>query len=349
MKLSIMLSYIIGITLILSVEGRTPAMKKERPSRSTKSVRDKNLNNKGGKENNSDLLKSSRVDGTALSQSYQSTSSSLQELDSIRAVVYYDDDTFVITKSDLKRPGIDGAYRSLDDRIMESLLYGESKKYKMLPSREQVDKHLQAVQQDNNLTREELYNIFRAAGYTPEEGKEQFGRLSAISSLIDYRIRSRLIIPERDIQAYYDEHPVWQEPQYQIQRAFVSAPNNKKATYKKELEQFFKSGLGSFEIVWEEPFWMPYDQIAESWNFIKDMNVNEIRIAQETPQGFELVKLSAKKERRQKPLEERYREIADILRRPKYEELLADYKKSLLENASIDYFDDEEPELSSVS
>jgi len=261
-------------------------------------------------------------------------------LDSIIAVVYCEDDTFIITKSDLDRPGIDGVFRSLDDRIMEALLYSEAKKYKMLPTKEAVDKHLQAVQQENNITRDELYDIFRKAGYTPEEGKEQFSRLSAISSLIDFRIRSRLIIPERDIVAFYDEHPVWEEPAYKVQRGLVPVAKKRDLTkFKKELERFIKTGMGSIRVKWDDPFWMQHDEIAESWNFIKSMNVDEIKIVQETADGFELVKLSAKKERRQKPLEERYREIAEILRRPKYEELLSEYKKNLLDAASIVYFD----------
>lgn len=262
-------------------------------------------------------------------------------LDTIQAVIYFEDDTFVITKSDLDRPGIDGVYRSLDDRIMEALLYAEAKKYKMLPTKEAVEKHLQAVQQEHNLTKEELYNIFRTAGYTPEEGKEQFSHLSAISSLIDFRIRSRLIIPERDIVAYYEENPVWEEPTYQLQRAFVQVPKRKDSKkFKRELEQFVKTGMGSIRIRWDEPFWLKQDDIAEAWNFIKSMKVDEVRIVQETPDGFELVKLTVKRERRQKPLEERYREIADILRRPKYEELLTEYKNGLLDAASVVYFDD---------
>ena len=54
--------------------------------------------------------------------------------------------------------------------------------------------------------------------------------------------------------------------------------------------------------------------------------------------GFELLKMVTKKEKRLKPLDERYREIADILRRPKYEELLTQYKQSLWDASSIVYF-----------
>jgi len=264
----------------------------------------------------------------------------LVTIDAIVAIIYGDEETYTITKSDLDRPGIDGRYRSLDDRIMEALLYGEAKKYKMLPTNEAVEKHLQAVQQEHNLTKEELYNIFRAAGYTPGEGKEQFAHLSAISSLMDFKIRSRLIVPEKDIVAYYDENPVWEDPSYQLQRAIVPIPKKKDAKeFEKELEQFIKIGMGgSIRIRWDDLFWIKQDDIAEVWSFIMDMKIDEIRFVQAVSEGLELVKLTEKREKCIKSLEERYREIADILRRPKYEELLAKYKNSLLEVASIVYF-----------
>ena len=128
-----------------------------------------------------------------------------------------------------------------------------------------------------------------------------------------------------------------------MQKAVI--PVSKKRNIKKlraELDKLIQRGIGSIRIKWDEPFWMDEDQIAEDWNFIKTMKVNGVRIVRETSDGFELIRLSAKKERRQKPLEERYREIAEILRRPKYDELLKEYKNSLLEAASIVYFEDKE-------
>jgi len=261
-------------------------------------------------------------------------------LDTIEASIYGEEETDIITKSDLDRPGIDGAFRSLNDRVIESLLYGEAKKFKMLPTTEAVEKHLQAVQQEHHLSQDELYDIFRAAGYSPQEGKEQFSKMSAISSVIDFKIRSRLIVPEKDIIAFYDENPIWQEPTYKVKRAVVNVPRRKNLErFRKELEQFIQTGTGSLKISWSDPFWINEDDIAEDRQFITAMEPGEIRIIQEGPEGFELLQLVEKKPKRLKPLEERYREIADKLRQPRFEELFKNYKQSLFDSASIIYFD----------
>ncbi|TET06445.1 hypothetical protein E3J79_02050 [Candidatus Dependentiae bacterium] len=262
-------------------------------------------------------------------------------LDTIQAAIFGEEGTEIITKSELERPGIDGVYRSLQDLVIERLLYQEAIKYKMLPTQEAVEKHLRAVQQEHNLSLDELYEIFRVAGYTPEEGKEQFARLSAISSVIDFKIRSRLIVPEKDIIAYCEENPVWEEPAYRVQRAIVPIPKKRDTKkFKKELEQFFKSGISDITILWSDPFLINQADLGQEWQFIIDMKIDSVKIVQELPEGFELLKLVGKKEKRLKPLEERYREIADILRRPKFEELFVEYKNNLLNNASTVYFEE---------
>jgi len=273
------------------------------------------------------------------SKNQKEESTELFLLDTIQAIVYGEESTDIITKSELDRPGIDGVYRTLEDHIIERLLYQEAVKYKMLPSSEAVEKHLQTVQQEHNLTAEDLNQMFRNAGYTPEEGKEQFARLQAISTVIDFKIRSRLIVPEREIIAYYDEHPLWDESAYQLKQAVVRIPKRKDPkNFKKELEQFIKTGIGSMRISWSDLFWIKHDEIAVEWQFIKDMAVDEIRIVRETSDEIELIQLVVQRERRLRPFEERYREIAEILRRPKYEELLSEYKQGLLDVASIVYF-----------
>jgi len=68
------------------------------------------------------------------------------------------------------------------------------------------------------------------------------------------------------------------------------------------------------------------------------MEPGDISLPIEISDGFELFRLKEKTEERVLTLDERYREIADILRQPKYEELLQAYKDSLFDAASITYF-----------
>ncbi len=267
--------------------------------------------------------------------------SSLYLIDTITAVVFGAEDTSIITKSDINRPALDGAIRSLDDIIFEKLVFQDAKKYKMLPDEDAIDKHLKAVQRENNLSFDQLKDIFKSAGYSYDEGREQFGIMSAVSSVLDFKIRSRLIVPEKDIIAYCNAHPEIEEASYQLQRTVIPfAVTQNKEEQKKEIIAGTKNGNEPAGLEWSPAFWINRSDIADNKKFIVALKIHELSEPNELKEGFELFKKIDEKEERTRSLEERYRDIADILRRPKYEELFANYKKEMFDIASILYFDD---------
>jgi parvulin-like peptidyl-prolyl isomerase len=258
-------------------------------------------------------------------------------IDTIKVVIYSEEGTDIITQSEMDRPGIDGAFKSLDDLVFERLMYMDAKRFKMLPDEESVDKHLQVVQKENNLTPEQLKNIFKSAGYTFEEGRAQFAMMTAIGSMLEFRIRSRLIVPEREITAYYNEHLILEPEAYQLERTVVPVEGVSKEEFKEKLKKFV-TGQCSIAIIWGEPFWITKPELDENKSFISAMKPGQISEPQEIANGFELFRLKAIKPERAVPVEDRYREIANILRKPRYELLMKEYKKNLFDNASIIYF-----------
>ncbi len=257
-------------------------------------------------------------------------------LDRICVVVYSEESTEIITQSDLERPGLDGAPRSLDDLILEKLIFADAKKFKILADEEAVDRHLMTVQKDNNLTLDQLKQIFRNAGYTYEEGRVQFGIMTTINSMIDFKIRSRLMIPEKEIMAYYNEHPVVEEAEYELVRAVVPYADDMQEQRKKLMAPS-KSTIAALN--WSEPFLIKQSDLAEDKQFLGALAVGELSEPQESAHGFELFRMVARKEERLQPLDERYREITEILRKPRYDALFAEYKKDLFDHASLVYFD----------
>lgn len=260
-------------------------------------------------------------------------------VDKIEVTIYGDEGVQIITKSDLERLSIDGQERTKDDIILERLMFLDAQKMHMVQGDEAVDAYLNNIQREHNMSKEQLEYLFANSGYSFEEAREQLRILYAVNSIIDFKIRSRLIVPEQDVVAYYKSHPVKLQPMYQIQRAVVPMPTDEaqQASFKKEVERWCQTGLGDIAVVWDEPFWIERGDIAENKKFITTMKIGDCAVSGETAEGIELFKLVDKKEEREQSLEERYREITDILRRPKYEELLDEYKKQLRESASIVY------------
>jgi hypothetical protein len=187
---------------------------------------------------------------------------------------------------------------------------------------------------------DQFRQLLASVGYTWEEAVEQYTIIVSINQLISIRISSRLIVSEREVRVYWEAHPEMEEASYFLERALV--PYSIKMTrneQKKQLEEYAKTGRGVKGVLWSDPFWISASDIAAEKEFILKLQENETSMPHESENGFELFKLKRKKPEHLRTLEERYREIADKLRKPKYEELMKDYKKELLDNAFILYLD----------
>ena len=264
--------------------------------------------------------------------------SNLYPIDQIEMAIFVPEGTQIITKSDVDRLSLEGKPRTLEELKNDRLMSLDAKKYNMWPDQEAVDKHLETIKRDNNLSDKDLLNIFKQSGYTYEDAMQEFAIMFANSSIVEFKIRSRLIVPEKDVIAYHEANPVFMDASYQLERAVVPlAGKRSEEKQLAEIERNIKAGTTQ-KYDWSVPFWLEEDDIAEDKAYLKNLKVGEISHPYKITNGFELYKLVDKKDRRKRTLEERYREITNILREPKYMELFNDYKQSLLDNAAIVQF-----------
>ncbi len=259
-------------------------------------------------------------------------------VDGIEAVVFGQSGLEIVTKSDVMRPSLAGVARTKDDIIFERLVFLDAQKFHVVPDEEAVDRYLASIQQDNNLTLDQLKEIFHAAGYTYEEGREQFKRLQTVNSMFDFKVRAQLVVPRNQVEEYYKQHPVEQEASYQLQYGRVPFKGDSQ-DQKKEIQQRLADNREPRGVLWQDPFWINESEIAEDKMFITKLNAGQVAEPLPVEDGFELYKVIEKKDKRVAPLEERYREIVDILRRPKYEELMQKYRQQLFDSTSIIYMD----------
>ena len=257
-------------------------------------------------------------------------------VDKIDAVVFGQEGSQIITKSEVDRPSLEGRPRTLDDIVLERLMYLDGQRFKVTADDEMIDRHLGNIQRDNHMTLEDLKNVFAQAGYSYEEGRRQFGMISVINQVLDFRIRSRLIVPDKEVSAYYKNNPEMLEPCYHVQRALIPYSDAKtRQALLEEVEQFVTQGNGLLEVDWQQGFWVNASDLAENKKFITLMETGAISMPTSTSQGFEIFKLVEKKSERARPYEECYREIAETLKKPRYEQLLDDYKKQLFSESSV--------------
>ena len=259
-------------------------------------------------------------------------------LDGIKTVVFGKESTNIITTSDLIRPGLDGSLRTLDELELEALMYQDATAKKMLPDEDAIDRHLNTVRKENNdMSLDQLKQVFKSAGYTYTEGREQFKIMTAVNSILDFMIRSRLLVPEKEVRAYYDANPVYEDETYRVERVFVpfSASMSSDELYN-QLVSYAQTGTQpSCLVEWASSFWVNVNDLAQDKKFITQLAADQISQPVEISGGFELFRLKEKREHRVQPLEERYTEIATTLRKPRYEKLFEEYKTSLFGASSI--------------
>ena len=256
-------------------------------------------------------------------------------IDSIQAVVFGQGGAQIITRSDVVRPSLTGMPQSLDDLIFERLVFLDAKKYNIVPDDDAVDKYLAIVQKENNMSLDQLKEVFASAGYTYEEGRQQFRVLQTVNSMLGVKIHSQVIVPRAQVEEYYSQNPVMQEAEYYLQYGFMPYVPEKREAQAKALRLMAKTGREVKDVQWNDPFWVKQSDVADDKEFIFSMNVGETSQPISQPGGYEIYRLIDKKDESIPTLDERYHEIADILRRPVYEQLMEKYKKNLFDSVSI--------------
>lgn len=241
----------------------------------------------------------------------------------------------IVCLSEINRLSIDGRKLTKDSLITEELLFQETVKYKVPIDESVVDKYLANIQRDHKVSLDQIKDIFKSAGYTYGEGRDQLRMMYAGNMILDNKIRARLIVPEKEVIAYYEAHPRIKEPKYLLEVGFIPfdtalAPAVQETAIQKEIAAHKLTN-----VQWREPFWILEEDLADNIQFVTDMHPGDISKPTMVSSGFEVYKLRDKKPRRVVPLRKRYHEIVSILQRPVFDRMFIEYKKELFDNAYI--------------
>jgi peptidyl-prolyl cis-trans isomerase SurA len=102
-------------------------------------------------------------------------------------------------------------YRDARQKILEMLIdekiaQAKIKELRIQVSERQVDNYLEKLKQDNQLSQEDLVAGLEKEGLSYEKYRERIKRDIERSQLIEYEVRSKIIIRDEAIQKYYDEN-----------------------------------------------------------------------------------------------------------------------------------------------
>jgi hypothetical protein len=257
--------------------------------------------------------------------------------DTIDVVLVTQEGTDIITRSDVERPGLQGTARTVDDLVFESLVYLDAKKHKVEPDDDAVDRYLAKIMQENGMSLHELEEVFRQGGRTLKEGRDELRKMQAVNGMMDFKIRSNMIVPRKEVEAYYNDNPEYDPAQYQLEYAFVAYDTKTdKELQKQNINDSLMQQRADY-LRFGNPFWVNAQDLAHDRQAITGIAKGE-HVIFESDEGFEVYRMCDLKERRLRTLQERYRDIVALLMQPKYQQMMMDYRSQLLDGASLLYF-----------
>jgi peptidyl-prolyl cis-trans isomerase SurA len=100
----------------------------------------------------------------------------------------------------------DAQQKILGMLIDEKIAQAKIKELNIRVSEKQVDNYLEKLKRDNQWTQEDLVAGLQKEGFSYEKYRERVKRDIERAQLIEYEVRSKIIIRDEAIQKYYEEH-----------------------------------------------------------------------------------------------------------------------------------------------
>jgi hypothetical protein len=213
------------------------------------------------------------------------------------------------------------------------MVYLDALKHKIIIDDDAVDKYLQMIQRQNNLTLPQLEESFIQAGFTPAEGRQQLRVMQTVNTMMGLKVRDNLVVSRKDVERYYNEYPEASAQEYVLEYAMVS--DNGNPDQEAHLIAIAHENDPSAQLDWTKPFVISSADLVESKAYIKELKPGQISRPVAIEGGYEFYRLVEKKESRLLTLDERYHSIVEILRKPKMRELQQEYKDGLAREYTV--------------
>lgn len=262
------------------------------------------------------------------SQQKNETPKKLVLEDEIAVIIHTspEQDPILLTRKELNRLSINGTAQTEAEIIRaRKIEYEGVYVFKMPIPDEAITGYMRSLKEAHGMTDDQFKQKFEDAGYSYEEGIDELRRMLIVDQLFNFKIKSRLVVPESDVREYYEKNPQEVPAAYNIRQGFLS---NGILT-EEEIKELTANGKHSNLVDWMSPYWRSEDDLAESLKHMKTLPDGSIAAVLSTGNGYEVIQLVKKRPKRKRTFEESYKEIVDILQRPLFEKLVKEYEQEL--------------------
>ena len=244
----------------------------------------------------------------------------------------------------------------LDDLVDQKIVLEKIKELKIEVTAKEVDQAIERVKADNQLTQEDLLAELKEQGSNYESYRESIKEELERIQLINYEVKSKIILREEEIEEYYNTHRDEFTSEGRVRLALIflkqkdpADKNEARALYQKaqdilsmikdgknfaNLARKFSNGpgaseggdLGVFKMSQLNP------EMAE---IIKDLSAGEVSNPIIRPYGIKIIKVEEKDGGGEKSLEQVRNAIQTILYRKELDKKYSAWIKELRKKAYI--------------
>lgn len=238
-----------------------------------------------------------------------------------------------VLQSDLNQPRIskEGGTYSLDEAIIEELLYQRAADMHLLPTSADIERQLVAFKMQNNMINisdKEFEALLKQSGFTIKMYKNQLGRLYATENVRRAEVSEKIVVTSQEVEAYHKTHPSYSKDEFLLLTATISAD---------QLEQ--KDALiKENKVTWDDLGWIEKKDIGEKFNVVFSMQKGDLSAPIKVDENtYQIVKLADKKDRHLKTLDESYGDIERTLQNERKDTYLKTFEDEIKSNATIVY------------
>jgi len=244
----------------------------------------------------------------------------------------------------------------LNKMINEKIAQQEIVRLKIKVTAKDIEESIEQIKRENNLTHEELIEGLKAEGMTLEEYKERIKEEIQRLRLVNYEVKSKIVVTEGDVREYYQNHidAYTKVCKVRLARIFLGIKNPDDAEeiarvrrLGSEILQGLRQGRDFFEMAKKysqgpaaseggDLGWVVLDNLEPRLrNTISRLSPGEYTDLDPAPAGVQIIKLLEQKEGGVKPFEEVRDAIHSKLHREKVEKRYAAWIEELREKSFI--------------
>ncbi len=274
-----------------------------------------------------------------------------QFIDGVACRVNGPERSYIVCDSDKYKPGLGPVAARNEAELFEHFAFSElafqdwiqvMERQKMDPfDNAMVNSYIDGLCRQNNWSMSDLEQILARSQLTLQEGIKELKKMYAVNYMTEMKMQT-IVIPEEEIVAYYNAHPIYKEARIQAERALVPFDHTiSREMQLNQLVEFAQKGTG-YAVEWSKPCWFVENELADHLKFIMLLQPPTISEPQETSGGFELYRIVINKPRAVVSFKKRYKQVVAQLRQEKAAQIIEQYKKKLFDSASVVYFSHEQ-------